>query len=145
MPRISTNSRAWVLQRLVLQPILGQADGTPVGEKKLAVSRYEVREASTAPEMAMEPQTAVHGVDHSITQLFEFFKRGRDVGHAAARLVAGDDSGNGGRRNRRGIPHEQRAEVRIGKRIRRGGGPTRRRRLDDHDRVAPCGVELQGI
>jgi hypothetical protein len=61
----------------------------------------------------MEPKAPIHGVDHSIAKLFEFFKRWRDVGHVAARLVAGDDSGNRGRRNRRGIPHEQRTEVRI--------------------------------
>jgi hypothetical protein len=61
----------------------------------------------------MEPQATVHGVDHSIAEFREFFKRWRDVAHVVARLVAGDDSGNGGRRNRRGSPHEQRTEVRI--------------------------------
>ena len=145
MPGVAPDSSARILEWLELEPVFPQTDGSAVIEEELAIGRDEVREAFSLPQVAMEPEATIHGVDHSIAELFEFFKRRRDVGHVAAALIAGDDSGDRCRRNRRRASHEQRAEVRIGKRVRRGGGPPGCRRFDDHDRVAPRGVELQGI
>lgn len=145
MPRFATNAGARILQWFVLQTIFRQTDGTAIGEKKRAVSRYEVREPPATPQVTMEPQATIHGVDHSIPEFFEFFKWRRDVDHVAARLIAGDDSGDGCRRDWRRRSHEQRTEVRIRQRVRRGGSPARGVRLDDRDSVAPRRVELQGI
>jgi len=55
--------------------VLRQADGASVGEQQLAIGRDEVRHSSILPQMAMEPQPTIHGVDHSIAELFELFKR----------------------------------------------------------------------
>lgn len=117
MPGVAPNSGAGIFQRLELEPMLRQTDGASICEQQLAIRRDEVRHLSPLPQMSMEPEAAIHGVHHPIAELCEFFKCRRDVGHVAVRLVAGDNSRNGCRRNRRGGPHEQRTEMRIRKRV----------------------------
>ena len=113
MPGVAPDSGAGILQGLELESVVGQTDGAAIGEQQLAIGRHQVRHPSSLPQVAMQPEAAIHGVDHPIAKLFELFKRWSDVGHVAARLVAGDDSGNGCRRDGRGGSHEQRTEVRI--------------------------------
>jgi len=75
VPSVAAKPGAGILQRLELESVLRQADGASVGEQQLAIGRDEVRHSSILPQMAMEPQPAIHGVDHSIAELFELFKR----------------------------------------------------------------------
>src|SRR4029079_11075533 len=67
VPGIATDARARVLERLELQPVGRDSDQTPVSEKTLSVSRYEMSERASLPHMAVQPETALHRVDHAFS------------------------------------------------------------------------------
>jgi hypothetical protein len=74
VPRIASDTGSRISERLVLQSLGGNSDVASVGKEALAVRRNEVRERSAFPHVAMEPEAAVHGVDHSIAPEAEFAK-----------------------------------------------------------------------
>ena len=66
MPRVTMDARTGVLERLVLQPIGGDADRSPICEQSLAIGRDEVRESASLPNVPVQPEPTVHGEDHSV-------------------------------------------------------------------------------
>ena len=85
MPRVSTDTGARVLQRLELEPLGGHSDAAPVGKKTFTVRRYQMGERPSLPHMSMEPEAAIHGVDHSFASRVELAKwrvlgHGTDIG-----------------------------------------------------------------
>jgi hypothetical protein len=66
VPRFADLSRPWVLERLVLQALGRQSHARAVREQSRAIGRHEVRHGPALPNVAMEPETTVHSVDHSL-------------------------------------------------------------------------------
>lgn len=103
MPGISTDASPRILQRLELQTLRADANRGTVTEQERLVSRDEMGEWSALPNMAMEPESPIHRVDHSVAPLFEFSKRwwvGRSRwSHLAFGLLAGHHPGDGRRRD----------------------------------------------
>ena len=87
MPGVASSTRAGILQRLVLQPFGWNTDGSPILEQELPVRRHEVRHRPAEPDMAMEPQPAIHGVDHPIAPTREFAVLGNCAPHGRASLT----------------------------------------------------------
>lgn len=72
MPRVSADARARILEWFVLESVGVDPNGRAVVEKKRAIRRDEMRHATAAPQMAVQPEAAIHGEDHPVTSLFEF-------------------------------------------------------------------------
>jgi hypothetical protein len=72
VPGVAADARARILERLVLETASREAYGTPILEESLAVGGNEMRHALAAPEVAMQPESAIHGVDHSVPAPLEF-------------------------------------------------------------------------
>ena len=66
MPRVATLPGARILERLELQASGGQSRFRPVGEQERTVGGYQVRHRPPFPEMPVQPEAAVHGVDHPL-------------------------------------------------------------------------------
>ena len=66
MPRRASRARAGILEWLVLKPFRCEADLSSVGEKKSAIGGDEVRQRPAFPGVTMEPEAAIHGVDHPV-------------------------------------------------------------------------------
>lgn len=143
VPRISADPCTRVFQRFELQAVRRNSVRGPVVEKQLAICRHEVRHAPSLPHMAVQPQGAVHGVDHSVASFFKFPKRRKHVGHARARLVAGHHAGVNRRGHGGSRPHEQGTEVRIRGGVGRRRGPAGVRGFGDDQLIAVGTVELQ--
>ena len=76
MPRVPPEPCARVLERLELQALLGEADSPAILEQPRAVGGDEMCHATPLPHVAVEPEAAVHGVDHPVAALLEFAVRG---------------------------------------------------------------------
>ena len=87
MPRVTANARAWVLQRFVLKTGDRKTDGAAVLDQSLSVGGDEVSHRSAFPDMAVEPETAFHRVDHPLAA-----KRKLTVGTIPERAVTVDRS-----------------------------------------------------
>jgi hypothetical protein len=74
MPSIAADPGTRILERLELKSLGRNSDAASVGEEARSVSRDEVRERSSLPHVAMEPEAAIDGVDHSIAARAEFAK-----------------------------------------------------------------------
>lgn len=74
MPGVATDAGTRVLERLELESFGGNADSASVGEEALSVGRDEVRQEPSLPHVAMEPEAAIHGVDHSVATGVELAK-----------------------------------------------------------------------
>src|SRR5687768_4317649 len=66
MPGVVPLAGARVLQGFPLQALLRQPDPAAVREQAFAIRGHQVRHGATKPDVAMEPEAAVHRVDHSI-------------------------------------------------------------------------------
>lgn len=64
MPRIATYARSRILQRLELETGLPEADPRAESEQSLTIGRHEVRHLAPFPDVAVQPQTAIHRVNH---------------------------------------------------------------------------------
>jgi hypothetical protein len=64
VPRISTDARARIFQRFELEAGLTEPDGRTKSEQPLTIGRDEVRHLAPFPDMAVQPQTAIHRVNH---------------------------------------------------------------------------------
>jgi len=74
MPGIATHPGTRILERLELKSFGRNSDAASVGEEALSVSRNEMRERPTLPHVPMEPEAAIHGVDHSVAARAELAK-----------------------------------------------------------------------
>ena len=85
MPRIASKTGSWVLQRLELKPVWGKPDLATIGEQSNTVRRDEMRHRVAFPDMAVQPQPAIHRENHPVSATFEFAVYRRDIGgHAGA-------------------------------------------------------------
>ena len=66
MPGVAPDSSARILEWLELEPRGRDAYRRAVAEEPFAVGRYQMRHRPPFPDMPMQPQTAVHGVNHSL-------------------------------------------------------------------------------
>lgn len=66
MPGISPSAAARIFQWSVLEPLFAQAKPLSVADELFAVGRDEVGEWLALPYMVMQPQAAIHRVDHSL-------------------------------------------------------------------------------
>ena len=66
MPRIASNTIARVLERLVLEAGDRKTHGATIFDQTLAVGGHEVGHGLAPPDVAMEPQTASHRVNHPL-------------------------------------------------------------------------------
>lgn len=87
MPGVAPNTGAGVLQWLVLQPFRWNANGLPILEQAPPVRRDEMCHGPPEPDMAMEPQAALHGVDHPIASARELAVLGNCAPHGRAPLT----------------------------------------------------------
>ena len=85
MPRVAPIPRPGVLQRFVLETRGRQSHGAAVGEQALAIGRDEMGHRAALPDMAMEPETAVHRVDHPLATVVELAIQGFRTGRVAPR------------------------------------------------------------
>jgi hypothetical protein len=87
VPRFATLARAWILERFVLQASKGKTHRASIFDQALAIGGDQVRHGATLPDMAMEPQAAIHRVDHPLSATRELA-----VGSIIERAVAIDRS-----------------------------------------------------
>jgi hypothetical protein len=64
VPGIAPKPRARVLERLELQSGRRDPYRFAIAQQTLSVGRYQVRHRSALPDVSMQPEAAVHGVDH---------------------------------------------------------------------------------
>jgi hypothetical protein len=64
VPRIPTYARSRILQRLELETGLPEPDRRAESEQSLTIGRHEVRHLAPFPDMAVQPQPAIHRVNH---------------------------------------------------------------------------------
>ena len=74
MPGISPEPSPRILQWLELQTIRGYAYAFAIGKEKLPVCRYEVRHRPAFPHVSMQPEAAIHRVNHSLSAGAELSK-----------------------------------------------------------------------
>lgn len=74
MPCFATGSRARILEGLELEPLNRNSDAASVREEALSVGRDEMRERPSLPYVPVEPEAAIHGVNHSFATRPEFAK-----------------------------------------------------------------------
>lgn len=66
MPRIAALTAARVLERMILQPFGGNADARTPGQEPLTIHGDQVRHRAPKPHVAVQPEPAVHCVQHSL-------------------------------------------------------------------------------
>lgn len=72
MPGLAAFAGAWILERLFLESLVRQPGPAPPREQAFAVRGDKVRHASAEPDVAVEPEAAVHRVDHPVATSREF-------------------------------------------------------------------------
>jgi hypothetical protein len=121
VPRITTQPRARILEGLELKAGLTHAYCRAKSQQALAIGRDQVGHLPPFPDMAVKPQSAVHGVNHPVAARSKFtiwrarfgiLRRvvgadhtcgasGQGTARLNVRLLAGRDSLNGRRRRSR--------------------------------------------
>jgi len=71
MPGFASLRCAGILERLVLESVVGKSHGSTVRKQALSVGRYKVRHRASLPHVPMEPEPTVHRVDHSLATSLE--------------------------------------------------------------------------
>jgi hypothetical protein len=87
VPGVTADAGAWVLERLVLKASGWEAHGPPVLEEELAVGGNEMRHPLAPPNMAVQPEAAVHRVDHPVSAPLELAVWRRRTGNFRVVLV----------------------------------------------------------
>src|SRR5437762_675352 len=64
MPRIAADARSGVLQRFELKATFPESDRRTEPEQSLSIGRDEVRHLAPFPDVTVQPQTAIHRVNH---------------------------------------------------------------------------------
>ena len=72
MPGVASFASPWVFEGFVLEALRRETGEGSVLEEPGLVGGYEVRHVSSLPPMAMQPQAALHGVDHPFATRDEF-------------------------------------------------------------------------
>lgn len=72
VPRLTPHAGSRVLERLELQPGRWNAVRGAIRQQPCLVRGYQMCHRTPFPHMAMHPESAVHGVDHSVTPSLEF-------------------------------------------------------------------------
>ena len=94
MPRVASDSRSGILEGLELESLGCQPDSLTVREQPFPICRNQVGHCMAFPAMAVKPETAIHGEDHSFPSAAKFAIRERCVGGHASTLgnVGGNES-----------------------------------------------------
>ena len=79
MPGFAALLGARVLEWFVLQPLLGEPKRLTVCDQAGAVGTHQVHERFALPDVAMQPQPAVHRVNHPVAALVELVAPGRKI------------------------------------------------------------------
>jgi hypothetical protein len=81
VPRIATYARSRILQRLELETGLPEADRRAESEQSLTIGGHEVRHLAPFPDVAVQPQTAIHRVNHpsAARPKFSVFRTWREL------------------------------------------------------------------
>ena len=72
MPRVSAFTRSRILQRFELKTFSGDTNPSAIREKLHLVRRDEMRHRSTLPDVTVQPEAAIHCVQHSVPSALEF-------------------------------------------------------------------------
>jgi hypothetical protein len=89
VPRFAPVSGARVFEGLVLQARSRQSDAGSVLEQACPIRRYEMRHRATVPNVAVQPEATVHGVNHSLAPFDEFLEDRNATVLAATGVVVG--------------------------------------------------------
>jgi hypothetical protein len=79
VPCVASLSVTGVTQRLELQAFGVEANGASVVDQLRAVGRDEMRHGAPFPNVAMKPEPAGHGIDHSFSPFPELAPWRREV------------------------------------------------------------------
>lgn len=71
MPRLASDAVARILQWVVLQLAIGDANASSPRKQSFPVARHEVRERLAVPDVSMEPEATAHCVDHPFATIAE--------------------------------------------------------------------------
>jgi hypothetical protein len=77
VPCVATQAGTRILERLELQARGWNADCSTILEQPFSIGGNQVGHRTTLPDMSMEPESAVHGVDHSLAPRAELFEERR--------------------------------------------------------------------
>jgi hypothetical protein len=66
VPRIAANASAGILQRFELETGFTEPDHRAESKQSLTIGRDEVRHLAPLPDVAVQPETAVHRVYHPV-------------------------------------------------------------------------------
>lgn len=131
MPGVSSNTCARIFQRTVLESRLAQAELPSIADELFAICGNEVGEWLALPHVVMQPQSAVHRVDHSLATSLKLSNvelvaefRHYVPAHAGRVLLAGKLSLDDCRGDRRCAAHEHRARNRERQWVRNRSCPT---------------------
>jgi hypothetical protein len=64
VPRLAAHGGARIAKRLVLETTRRNADGVSVLKQPIAIGTYKVDHGLTQPDVPVQPEPAVHGVNH---------------------------------------------------------------------------------
>jgi hypothetical protein len=87
MPCVASHASTWILERFVLEAGDWKSHGASIFDQTLSISGDEVCHWTTLPEMAMEPQAAIHRVNHPLAS-----QRKLTIGTIVERAVTVDRS-----------------------------------------------------
>jgi len=145
VPGISSSTGAGIFQGPVLQPVFAQSELPSVAEQLCPVRRDEVGERLALPHMVMEPQAAIHCVDHSFAAVIKLLnvewvaQLRHDVPHTQDRvLLAGKLSLDDCWCDCWYTAHEHRARYRERQWVRYRRCPPTRSHCSPSDRGAGC-------
>jgi len=74
VPGGAANTRPRIFEWLELQAIGIDADGGAVAQEKVPIGRDEVGERAALPSVSVQPEPAIHCVDHPLAAFVEFSK-----------------------------------------------------------------------
>lgn len=85
MPGFATFVATWVLERMVLQALGWDADARAPRQQSLTVRGDEVGHRAAHPDVAVQPEAAVHRVNHAVATLRKLHPLGEQRGRIARR------------------------------------------------------------
>src|SRR6185437_11758122 len=72
VPRIALHAGARVLEWFVLEVFRLKPGSAPIGQELLAIGGDQVRHRAPLPDMAVQPESTVHRVQHAVQLFLEF-------------------------------------------------------------------------
>lgn len=134
VPGITPEATARIFQWMVLESACVEPEFASHPKQLLAIRRYKVGHALTFPHVVVQPQSAVHCVDHAFEAAFKlsdfevlrsvgFWQRAGRDGERGATLLTGELSLSDSRSDGRRAAYEHGARDRKCQRMRDGRGP----------------------